>query len=90
MRGLFVLVVFSVLFFGGCLPVSQKAELTSNAAESVEQIRAKAEQGLAEAQFNLGVMYYEGKGVAQDYNQAAAWCLSVCRDEREREEALSR
>ena len=73
MRSFFVLVVLSVLFLGGCFPISQKAESTPNAAESVEQIRAKAEQADAAAQFNLGVMYYEGRGVWQDYNQAAAW-----------------
>ena len=73
MRSSFVLVVLSVLFLGGCFPILQKSESTPNAAESVEQIRAKAEQGDAAAQFNLGVIYYEGRGVQQDYNQAAAW-----------------
>ena len=29
-----------------------------------------AEQGDASAQFNLGLMYFEGQGVARDYNQA--------------------
>ena len=32
-----------------------------------------AVQGDAEAQFNLGVMYYDGKGVPQDYAEAAKW-----------------
>ena len=30
-----------------------------------------AEQGVAEAQFNLGVMYENGRGVRQDYAEAA-------------------
>ena len=32
-----------------------------------------ATNGHASAQFNLGVMYYNGKGVAQDYSQAVMW-----------------
>jgi hypothetical protein len=32
-----------------------------------------AEQGSADAQLNLGVMYGQGQGVAQDYIQAHMW-----------------
>ena len=32
-----------------------------------------AEQGNADAQFNLGVMYNNGQGVRQDYTQAVQW-----------------
>ena len=32
-----------------------------------------AEQGNADAQFNLGVMYDNGRGVRQDYAQAVQW-----------------
>ena len=32
-----------------------------------------AEQGDAEAQFNLGVMYFKGQGVLQDYVTAHMW-----------------
>ncbi|WP_406569303.1 tetratricopeptide repeat protein, partial [Aeromonas veronii] len=35
--------------------------------------RKAAEQGDAMAQFNLGAMYEQGKGVAQDDKQAVAW-----------------
>jgi len=35
--------------------------------------RKAAEQGDAGAQFNLGNMYDQGKGVAQDYAQAVEW-----------------
>ena len=33
----------------------------------------KAEAGDAEAQYNLGVSYYGGKGVAKDYKEAVKW-----------------
>ena len=32
-----------------------------------------AKQGNAEAQLNLGVMYYKGRGVPQDYQEAVKW-----------------
>ncbi|MDO9914553.1 sel1 repeat family protein, partial [Glaesserella parasuis] len=32
-----------------------------------------AEQGIALAQFNLGLMYSKGRGVNQDYHQAVKW-----------------
>ena len=35
--------------------------------EAVKWYRKAAEQGNAEAQYNLGVMYYKGKGIPQDY-----------------------
>ena len=35
--------------------------------------RLSAEQGLAEAQYNLGLMYHEGQGVLQDYVSAHMW-----------------
>lgn len=37
----------------------------------------KAEQGDAEAQNELGVMYFEGKIVEQDYGKAAKWFLKA-------------
>ena len=39
----------------------------------VTELRARAELGVAGAQFNLGVMYAEGRGVPQDDAEAARW-----------------
>ncbi|MEH8261428.1 tetratricopeptide repeat protein, partial [Aeromonas veronii] len=39
----------------------------------ISEVQKAAEQGLAEAQLVLGVMYFGGRGVAQDDKQAAAW-----------------
>jgi TPR repeat protein len=33
-----------------------------------------ADQGHARAQYNLGCMYKNGQGVAQDYAAAMKWC----------------
>ncbi len=40
--------------------------------EAVALITKAAEAGMPEAQCYLGDMYYEGRGVAQDYTQAVA------------------
>ncbi len=42
-------------------------------AEAVRWYRKAAEQGLAQAQHNLGVMYANGQGVPQDYVLAHKW-----------------
>ena len=39
----------------------------------IEQLRLAAEQGVASAQFNLGLMYADGRGVPQDYQEALKW-----------------
>ena len=41
--------------------------------ESLETLQAKAEQGDAEAQYNLGNLYRQGQGVAADDVEAAKW-----------------
>ena len=51
---------------------SEKA--TKEQAETaVAWFRKAADLGLPEAQFNLGLMYDNGTGVAQDYAEAAKW-----------------
>ena len=40
---------------------------------AVRLLRPLAEQGDAEAQYNLGVMYDQGYGVPQDYAEAMKW-----------------
>jgi TPR repeat protein len=39
----------------------------------LRRYHAAAEQGLAEAKNNLGVMYGDGSGVPKDYTEAARW-----------------
>jgi len=38
-----------------------------------DELKPLAEQGDVDAQFSLGVMYQEGKGVIQDYKEAVKW-----------------
>jgi TPR repeat protein len=44
-----------------------------NISEEIQWFRIAAELGNAEAQYWLGQLYYEGRGVSQDYAQAAQW-----------------
>ena len=48
-------------------------EFVKDYAQAVQWYRRAAEQGKAEAQNNLGEMYYKGEGVRQDYKQAVQW-----------------
>lgn len=56
-----------------------------NATEAVQWYRRAAEQDLADAQFNLGVMYTEGEGVPENYIEAYKW-LSLSRGQGEWDE----
>ena len=58
-----------------CLVIFSTVALEGVAQESEEaaSLRATAEQGDAEAQYNLGLMYLEGLGVKQDNVEAYAW-----------------
>ena len=47
--------------------------VSTNIVEAVKWYRKTAEQGIAEAQFNLGVCYAKGKGVDKDGVEAVKW-----------------
>ena len=52
----------------------KRADAEQAAADSaLADLKKRAAAGDATAQFELGVLYYYGQGVAQDYGQAAAW-----------------
>ena len=42
-------------------------------AQALKILRPLAAQGNAEAQNNIGVLYYKGLGVTQDYQEALKW-----------------
>ena len=52
--------------------------LTAGQQETMNEVKRllalAAEQGHADAQFNLGGMYYKGHGVSQDRVRAVEWC----------------
>ena len=42
-------------------------------ATALRELRTLAEQDFVRAQYNLGLMYYNGEGVPRDYAEAATW-----------------
>jgi TPR repeat protein len=56
-------------------PNQSAPSLTTNSApqDTFESYRRAAETGNAEAQLQLGILYYQGKGVARNLAEAARW-----------------
>jgi TPR repeat protein len=52
---------------------AEEAVETEKSIEGVKIMQELAEQGDAEAQFNLGVMYANGEGVPKDDVEAVKW-----------------
>ena len=50
-----------------------KLVLWNNDPEHTELVREKAEAGNVDAQYALGLMYAEGRGIQQDEIQAYVW-----------------
>lgn len=69
-------------------PAPSHAGPIENAIEAIDRedyqtalkiLRPLAEQGLAEAQYHLGIMYQDGEGVLQDNKEAARWFLAAAK-----------
>jgi TPR repeat protein len=65
--------VNSGVIFASPLEDSLAAYDRGDYATAVRLLRPLAEQGNAQAQNGLGAMYYNGKGVAQDFKEAVKW-----------------
>jgi TPR repeat protein len=68
---LFFLVACPV--FAGPVEDSTKAYRSGDYKTAYQLIKPQAEKGDANAQFILGFLYDEGKGVPQDYTEAVKW-----------------
>src|SRR5690242_10302441 len=65
------LIVFLAFF---AVPSFAEETTTSDSVMGSLQAKAeRAEQGDAGAQFELGLLYYQGNGVTRDYSEAARW-----------------
>ena len=53
--------------------VDDDKQVAKDGKEAVVWFRRAADQGHAQAQFNLGLMYDEGEGVAKDGQEAVVW-----------------
>ena len=63
-----LLLLVGMFLFASAAPV-----WADDHAASVSSLRNRAAQGDAAAQFNLGLMYYTGRGVPQDSVAAYLW-----------------
>ena len=57
-------------------------------ATALREWQPLAEQGDANAQFNMGVLYYTGRGVPQDYKTAAQWLRRAAKQGRTDAQAI--
>ncbi|MBU4372103.1 MAG: sel1 repeat family protein [Syntrophaceae bacterium] len=75
----FLLVFAAAMFWGlaGCASSSYQKGIRhykpDDVAAALRELKPLAEQGNAEAQFNLGSLYYQGWEVPQDYKEAVKW-----------------
>ena len=76
----FFLLVFMAAILGinmGCATSGYEKGLKhykpDDSVAAVRKLKPLAEQGNSEAQFNLGSLYYQGRGVPQDYKEAVKW-----------------
>ena len=76
------LLFLSLLFLSLSASAQTAKELTAKGNEyyyagdytkAVECYQKSAKQGHADAQYNLGVCYYNGYGVPQSYSEAVKW-----------------
>ena len=58
--------LFAVVLVALCVPLAGQQE-------SIDELRAKAEQGDSISQFELGLAYETGRGVPEDGIEAARW-----------------
>jgi hypothetical protein len=71
MRVLFVIILLAALVLpSGCASVSPPIDIS---AEDLQTLHARAAQGDAAAQTNLGVLYANGHGVPREYVQSYMW-----------------
>ena len=67
---------------------------SSDYATAIKEFSVAAEQGIADAQYNLGVMYAKGEGVPENYIKAYMWVSLAAafgyKDEKKAKEVLKK
>ena len=61
-----------VVLLGGCSP-AETPETATRADAELESLRQRAEQGDAQAQYDLGFRHRTGQGVPQDFMEMVRW-----------------
>ena len=71
--GVILALVLTGEVIAGPIEDARTAYQRGDFATALEIWRPRATQGVAFAQLNVGIMYYSGQGVPQDYGEAAKW-----------------
>jgi len=69
----FLVVAWATVAVAASLQEAEFAYDRGDYTQAARLFRPLAEQGIASAQFNLGMMYARGQGVPQDYLAALKW-----------------
>lgn len=77
MIAMLTLTMSHVVVFADSLEDSLAAYDRADYATAIRLLRPLAEQGNAQAQNALGAMYFNGKGLAQDFKEAFKWYRSA-------------
>jgi uncharacterized protein len=72
MRALFVIILLATLLLPSGHGHASPPPIDIS-AENLQALQTQAAQGNAEAQYNLGLLYYNGRGVPQDNVRAYMW-----------------
>ena len=67
-----LVLLFLFLMLGVAAAQQINSSSVATNSETIAELKAKAENGDAIAQYNLGLCYDNGQGVAQDYVEAAS------------------
>ena len=65
-------VALLILFLSGGQDILSVMKAEGTSGDNLSEIQKKAEQGVAEAQFDLGIMYLKGEDLPQNFSEAAS------------------
>ena len=76
MKNILYRIILCFLFSSACLAdwkTGLAAYIEGDYVTAYKEFKIRAEQGNPGSQFYLGLMYYEGQGVIQDYKETVKW-----------------
>ena len=77
-----------LIFLLALLTQAGLVQAAKQGTSTLAALQKKAEQGDANAQLDLGVMYAEGQSVAQDYVKAEQWLQKAARQGNRRAQTM--
>lgn len=69
----FLFAAMTLCILSACADHPRGKELLTDRSKEMEELLSNAERGVAEDQYQLGLRYEKGIGIAQSYSEAARW-----------------